>query len=114
MGNAGLSLDDFDRLTPAELGAVLERYFARAAREARVAWERTRLLASISISPYIKGTPDPRKILPLPWDNENPENVEIPQNPENPENPDIAERYRAVAQMFNLNTTPPPENGQVN
>ncbi len=111
MGNAGLSLDDFDRLTPAELGAVLERHFDRAAREARAAWERTRLLASISISPYIKGTPDPRKILLLPWDNEKPENVE---KPENPENPDIAERYRAVAQMFNLNTTPPPENGQVN
>ncbi len=34
----------------------------------RDAWERTRIMAAISIQPHIKNKITPKQLLPMPWD----------------------------------------------
>lgn len=66
----GVSMGDFMVMTPREAEAVCSAY--REAEDARVrgAWERSRLMAYSSVSPYLgkKGPKSPQKFLPLPWD----------------------------------------------
>lgn len=70
VGVVGLSLGDFMVLTPAECDAVCKAYNDRVEREGRMAWERSRVMAYASVSPYFgKGRRlSPQKFLPLPWD----------------------------------------------
>lgn len=72
MGVVGVSLGDFMVMTPAEADSVFQAW--REAEETRVrgAWERSRLMAYSSVSPYLgkKGPKSPQKFLPLPWDAE--------------------------------------------
>lgn len=64
MGYVGLSLADLKALSPAEFMEVLK---ARAKAD-QDAWERTRILAAITVQPYSKKRVDPRQLIPLPWD----------------------------------------------
>lgn len=60
----GLSVGDFERLTPEEFNAVVN---AGQLRE-REAWERARTMATIIVQPHVRKRLQPRKLLPLPWD----------------------------------------------
>lgn len=65
-----LPFADFCCLTPDEL-ALCAGAFARERTDTqRAAWERTRTLAAIAVQPHVKGKVSPKRLLPLPWDNE--------------------------------------------
>lgn len=68
LGEMGMSLDDFCRLSPREFRECSEahRHYQEQKEQAR--WERMRLLACICIQPHIKGKMTPQKLVPLPWD----------------------------------------------
>lgn len=68
MGELGLSLTDFDRLTPDEFGHVWRRHMHAVEQRERSAWERTRTACICALMPYSTRALDPRKVLPLPWD----------------------------------------------
>lgn len=72
MGVVGLSLSDFMALTPKECDAVCDAYHAARDAAEHSAWERARIGAYSSVSPYFgKGKKmSPQKFLPLPWDHE--------------------------------------------
>lgn len=71
MGCMGMSLSDFERLTPQEYNAAAEAYGKHQDAADRGSWERMRLLAQIVISPHVKHCPTPEKLIPLPWDKKN-------------------------------------------
>lgn len=62
----GLSVADFDRLTPEEFNAIVD---AGQQRE-RDAWERARTVAAIVVQPHVRRRLTPHQLLPLPWDKE--------------------------------------------
>lgn len=68
VGQFGMSVTDFDGLTPQEFTAIGEA--ASRAEEARLhdAWERTRMLATIIVQPFVKSKITPKKLLQFPWD----------------------------------------------
>lgn len=66
----GLSYSDFCALTPNEFSHIYDAYIKRRNAECREQWEQLRTLATIMVQPYAKKTLSPRKVLPLPWDNE--------------------------------------------
>lgn len=69
MGSMGMSLADFERLSPREFDAACKAYGERQEAEARGSWERMRRLAYMVIQPHVKKCPPPEKLCPLPWDN---------------------------------------------
>lgn len=59
---------EFDSLMPEECAAIFKA--ARKGEESRLhdEWERTRILATLFVQPYLKKTAKPEEILPFPWD----------------------------------------------
>lgn len=87
-----MSLDDFDRCDPLDLKAILKAWD----RGERDKWERMRILASITIQPWCKGSLSPSKVCPLPWDKESDqEEHEILSREE------AKERYNRLMQAIN-------------
>ena len=66
----GLTFDDFCLLTPFEFGEVVEAVQEREAHRQREAWEQLRVLGTLAVSPWAKGSLKPSEVLPLPWDKE--------------------------------------------
>lgn len=64
-----MSVDDFNRCTFGEFEAICRAWTARDEAQYRDEWERTRLLAAISIQPHISKKITPQQLIPLPWDN---------------------------------------------
>lgn len=62
--SCGLSVHDFDNLTPEEFNAIAD---AAQFRE-RAAWERARVVAAIIVQPHLRRRVSPQNLLPLPWD----------------------------------------------
>lgn len=58
--------------TPAEFDAISKAWNEECERRERGAWERLRTLAAITIQPHLTKKITPRKLLPLPWDNNRP------------------------------------------
>lgn len=63
-----MSLDDFCSCTPAEFMAACKAHHDQHEADRRDRWELMRLLAAITVQPHVKGRPDPRRLVPLPWD----------------------------------------------
>jgi len=63
-----MRLDDFCRLTSGEFGEVCKAYHSERESESRAAWERTRMLAAITIQPHVKNRITPAQLLPFPWE----------------------------------------------
>ena len=72
LGCVGLSLPDFCALTPSEFRAVCDAWGRRNEGLEQGAWERMRLLATITIQPHVKKRLTPGQLLPLPWDRKRP------------------------------------------
>lgn len=68
LGCVGLSLPDFCALTPSEFRAVCDAWGRRNEGLEQGAWERMRLLATITIQPHVKKRLTPGQLLPLPWE----------------------------------------------
>ena len=64
-----MPFDDFCRCTFGEFEAICRAWTARAEAEYRDGWERSRLLAAISIQPHVSKKITPQQLIPLPWDN---------------------------------------------
>lgn len=59
-----------------EIQAIFNAY-DEAGREA---WERTRLLATVSLQPYSRGRLTPEEVLKFPWDEPTPSNNTEPDD----------------------------------
>lgn len=64
----GLRYDDFCSLTPEEFSYIYRAYSKDREAQYRDNWERTRMLAAITIQPYAKKGMTPQKLLRFPWD----------------------------------------------
>ncbi len=103
VGEIGMSLDDFDRLTPAEFEAIFRRWASGQERADRAGWEQTRAQVLAALAPYTDRRLTPHDVLPLPWDGENRERAEHSESSENSESPaELAERYRAAVRARGL------------
>ena len=71
-----MPLETFRRLTLPQIRACLRAWGDQREAEARRDWETMRTLGCMIIQPFVKGSVDPRKALPLPWDSERPETSE--------------------------------------
>ena len=76
VGRIGLSVSDFDRLTPEEFDAVAGAWQQSLERSEHMAWEVARTHAAIAIQPHVRKRITPRQLLPLPWDDKKPESKE--------------------------------------
>lgn len=66
----GMPLETFERLTLPEIRACLRAWGDQREAEARRDWETARTLGCMIIQPFVKGSVDPKRVLPLPWDSE--------------------------------------------
>lgn len=68
LGVCGLSFEDFGLLTPSEFRAISEARHRYDDDREREAWERARIVGVMSVSPWSGKSVDPKRVLPLPWD----------------------------------------------
>ena len=68
LGCIGLSYDDFCNLYAQEFAAINKAWYQQQEALQQGEWERTRILAAITIQPHVKKKLTPEKLLPLPWD----------------------------------------------
>lgn len=68
VGVLGMSLNDWEALSPEEFEACWHAHADEMERVERGEWERMRLLATIVVQPHCKSKLTARKLLPLPWD----------------------------------------------
>ena len=84
LGVLGMSLEDFDRLTPAEFNAVYDKWSKGEESRRKEEWERARLVATILVSPHVKNKVTPQRLMPLPWDGHKAERGRKSAEPEEP------------------------------
>lgn len=65
-----MSLDEFCGYYFDEFEAICKAWAEREENLRRDRWERTRMLASITIQPHITKRITPHQLMPLPWDKE--------------------------------------------
>ena len=63
-----MSRADFCACTFEEFRAITDAWSAHRDASEHSAWERARIVASISIQPHIHCRITPQRLLPLPWD----------------------------------------------
>lgn len=78
MGVIGMSLDDFCRMRIEEIDEILRCNGQYRTDEGRRAWEVMRTQAFMTLSPFCKNLPEPRRLLPFPWDEEDPADESAP------------------------------------
>lgn len=67
----GLTLNEWQSLTPEEWTAVATAYNQAREQQSHEAWERMRLHATLTIQPHVKGRLTPMRLLPFPWETTN-------------------------------------------
>lgn len=68
LGCIGISYDDFCKCTYEEFESICKAWHEMTEGQNRDAWERARIIATISIQPHIKKKLTPGQLMPLPWD----------------------------------------------
>lgn len=68
IGVLGMSVSDFESLTPEEFTATCRAWSTYQEDMLHGDWERMRMLATITVQPHVKGKMTPQKLLPLPWE----------------------------------------------
>lgn len=64
----GMRYEDFCGLTPGEFNACYKAHLDERENAYRDAWERVRILATITAQPHTKKKLTPRTLLPFPWE----------------------------------------------
>ena len=75
----GLSLQEWQSLTPEEWTAVATTYNQAHEQQSHEAWERMRLHATLTIQPHVKGHLTPMRLLPFPWETNHHNEAPAPQ-----------------------------------
>lgn len=70
LGEMGMRLDDFDRLTPVEFNEASKAYNRRREEDYREQWERARHMAATIVQPWCKKGLKLRDVMRFPWDQE--------------------------------------------
>lgn len=70
VGAAGVSPRDFEIMYIDEIRVSLTAAAERYETQMRDAWERMRMLASMTVAPHVSKPIEPRRLIPLPWDTE--------------------------------------------
>lgn len=68
VGCIGMSLSDFEAVTPDEFRAIHRLYLQREESRLHDDWERVRTHAAVIVQSFSKKTIDSKKILRFPWD----------------------------------------------
>jgi hypothetical protein len=63
-----MSLDDFCRLTPAELDAALSQDKQAEQERFQAGWEQARFMAFAAIAPHSKKVRKPESLMKFPWE----------------------------------------------
>lgn len=74
-----MSVDDFCRMTPPQFSLACQAADAREQARRREGWEQARLVAVAATAPFRRGRSDPRKLIPLPWDRQQPDHGQTEQ-----------------------------------
>lgn len=90
----GMSVADFDELTPSELSAIVRVYAKKQERQSRQSWTISRFVATFFLLPYSKKRLKPKDLCVFEWEDE--DEKSSPQASVE----EIRERYRKVAQRF--------------
>lgn len=76
-----MSYSDFCLCYPDEFDAICKAWQDMRAATTQDEWERTRMLATITIQPHVRSKITAQRLLPLPWDkkkNTTPKEVDEP------------------------------------
>lgn len=76
-----MSLREWLTLTPEEWQAIAQAYTDSHQAWQHEAWERMRILATITIQPHVRNHLTPASLLPLPWDNHPQDNTQAAREP---------------------------------
>ncbi len=68
IGNIGMLYDEFMWLDFGEFRSIYDAWRKRREEDEQAEWERMRMLATICISPHVKHSPTPQRLLPFPWE----------------------------------------------
>lgn len=98
MGRVRLSFNDFCLLTPDEFEAICKAWQDTYDAGYREDWERTRVLAAITIQPHVKQRITPQKLLPFAWDRQ----VEREQRQQRHDAPAMTAAERRARAMYML------------
>lgn len=90
--------NDFLWLDMEEFNAIFKAWQDAREEEQRAEWERMRMLASICISPHVKHSPPPSKLLPFPW-----EKKSKAQQPKISKE-DAKKRFEEITKRLGINT----------
>lgn len=64
----GMSTAEFEAMTPRRFAAAREAYLKEGERRMRDAWERTRMLAAVTLQPFVKRQVRASDVMSFPWD----------------------------------------------
>lgn len=68
LGHIGMSLYDFESLTPSEFKAIADAFSRKEERKLHDDWARMRQLAAIVVQLHSNKKVDATKLMPFPWD----------------------------------------------
>lgn len=89
LGSVGLTLDDFDRLTPDEFADVYQAWERSHLREP---WEQARFMACSCLQPWSKKSLKVTDVCRFAWDNEH-------LNADTPAAPSTRERFEELVRL---------------
>lgn len=70
VGAIGMSYSDFLKLDADAFFEITKAYYDKEEARKKEEWERTRMLASVTIQPHYKETISPRDVMRFVWDKE--------------------------------------------
>ena len=79
MGRVGIRREDFLRLTPEELEAVLKHHAQYREEQMQTGWEQARMIAFAAVAPHTSRLRRPEDLIPFPWDEKATERTEAPR-----------------------------------
>lgn len=68
LGQMGMSVEDFDQLTPTQFAITYKWYLKRVEIECKRSWEQTRYILTGILAPYSKKSLAPTDIMNFEWD----------------------------------------------
>ena len=79
MGRVGIRREDFLRLTPEELEAVLKHHAQYREEQMQTGWEQARMIAFAAVAPHTSRLRGPEDLVRFPWEEETEERPKAPK-----------------------------------